>query len=320
MGILDHYADGLRTTFQRTNYIIDLWEDPCGAPPLVYLETLWPHALSLFVTVTTQGTLEYEDGQVALLPTIFSQFSGNADEYIEEIFKPEGYEGIRKGKRQSKRKGKRAYRTGRIARGAQTILNPGDAVARRTAGVRQFQNLIDTPNTRALYALYQIADLGTWWWFLANEVAEETFDWTTTLYETKWCQASLTCYLQVDDCAEVGIAASNSNWINGHIQRMDGPVFFKNGVIFNYSDEEITAFGHFRIINPHKYDRTCYVVGHPQVGPGPSVKVSVPEDGTRSIALTMTIPPGYSGYFAREEYTAASSPLVYDGTIRAHCG
>ena len=44
-----------RDFFEKTNFVIDSWAQPCEAPWYIYIETLWPALLEAFITLMLFG-------------------------------------------------------------------------------------------------------------------------------------------------------------------------------------------------------------------------------------------------------------------------
>lgn len=152
--------------FDQINYVTDLWQDPCLAPWHVYVETALPHALELFVNATTFGGAD-----------LASQASGFFEEVVEGIADPGGTGGSRKGKR------------GRIrGRYRNPLMRAPDAVAKRVPGFQQAQKLTDNDGGRTFFTFYNVFERAQLYWFLANLTRDNFVEWTTSLYQTPWCQ------------------------------------------------------------------------------------------------------------------------------------
>ena len=142
--------------FDKVNYVIDAWSEPCEAPWFIYVETLKPALITAFITLITFGW----------------------DDVARGFFRPRGLGPRRTGKR----KGKWAKRIPRFPEIGNTIganIPGADSVKGwkwNSAGKTLWR--IDTISQAVLFA-----------WLVVDVTIDLAYNWTSLLYNTHWCQA-----------------------------------------------------------------------------------------------------------------------------------
>ncbi len=143
--------------FDKVNYVIDSWAQPCDAPWYIYIETLKPAALEAFIMLLSFGW-----GDV-----------------IRGRFRPKGL-----GRRTGKRKGRWAKRLPRFPEIGNTLgkLIPiGEQIEDfSTAGLK----------SRFLWRIDNVIQGALFYWLVADVTIDFAFNWTSLLYKTEWCKAS----------------------------------------------------------------------------------------------------------------------------------
>lgn len=143
--------------FDKVNYVIDAWSRPCEAPWYIYVETLKPALLEAFITLIAFGW----------------------DDVVRGYLRPKGL-GMR---RTSKRKGKGVRKLPRFPELGELIGEnlPGSDAAKGTRWSDGLKTLwrIDAAIQGVLFA-----------WLVADVTLDLAFNWTSVLYQTRWCEAS----------------------------------------------------------------------------------------------------------------------------------
>lgn len=143
--------------FDKVNYVINAWARPCDAPWYIYVSTLKPAALEAFITLMTFGW----------------------DDVARGYLRPRGLGGRRTGKRKGKW-GRRVPRFPEIGELIGSNLPGAEAVK----GARW--NILG----KALWRIDTAIQQALFWWLVADVTVDFAFNWTSVLYETRWCQAS----------------------------------------------------------------------------------------------------------------------------------
>lgn len=144
-------------TFDKVNYVIDMWTNPCRAPWYIYVETMWPAALTAFITLITFGW----------------------DDVARGYFRPKGL-GMR---RTSKKKGKKG-------RGLRGIPELGELLGNKLPGAQEAQGQKWSNAAKTLWRIDSAMQAGLFWWLVADVIEDFAFDWTSVLYESYWCRNS----------------------------------------------------------------------------------------------------------------------------------
>lgn len=143
--------------FDKVNYVIDAWARPCDAPWYIYVETLKPALLKAFITLITFGW----------------------DDVARGYFRPRGLGGRRTGKRK-----------GRGARAFPRFPELGDTFGRNLPGADEVKGQNWSRAGKTLWRIDSASQRVLFWWLVANITNDFAFEWTSVLYETRWCQAS----------------------------------------------------------------------------------------------------------------------------------
>ena len=143
--------------FDKVNYVIDAWARPCEAPWYIYVECLKPAALNAFITFITFGLADVARG----------------------FARPKGLNKRRSGKR----KGKWNRRVPRFPELGNLLGShlPGSDAARSA-------NWSD--GAKSLWRIDGVAQHFLFWWLVADITNDFAFEFTSCLYETRWCKES----------------------------------------------------------------------------------------------------------------------------------
>ncbi len=142
--------------FDKVNYIIRSWTIACDAPWYIYIETLKPALLDAFITLITFGW----------------------DDVARGYARPPD--------RHSKRRsGKRGKKPGRGLRG---IPEFGELGGRQLPGSEAARGANWSNGLRSLWRIDSVAQMALFWWLVADVTIDLAFDWTSLLYETRWCK------------------------------------------------------------------------------------------------------------------------------------
>lgn len=143
--------------FDKVNYVIEAWSRPCEAPWYIYVETLKPAALAAFITLISFGW----------------------DDVARGFLRPRGLGGRRTGKRK-----------GKLLRGVPRFPEIGELIGSQLPGAEEVKGAKWGLLGNALWRIDTLLQQGLFWWLVADVIEDFAFDWTSVLYETRWCQAS----------------------------------------------------------------------------------------------------------------------------------
>ncbi len=144
-----------RDSFDKVNYVIDMWTTGCDAPWYIYIETMKPAALTAFFAL-----LEFGIGDV-----------------IRGMFRPKGL-----GRRTGKRRGKWAKRLPAFPEIGNTIgKNLGTMTG--AAGITTW-----SAGAKTLWRIDLAMQSALLLWLVADIAEDFVFNWTSLLYESYWCQ------------------------------------------------------------------------------------------------------------------------------------
>jgi hypothetical protein len=142
--------------FDKVNYVIDAWTIACDAPWYIYVETLKPALLNAFITLITFGWDDVARGY-ARPPDPHSR----------------------------RRSGKRGKGKGRGLRG---IPELGEMGGRNLPGSSAARGATWSTGLKALWRIDSVAQMALFWWLVADVTIDFAFEFTSLLYETRWCQ------------------------------------------------------------------------------------------------------------------------------------
>ena len=138
-------------TFDKVNYVIDAWSNPCKAPWVVYVEALKPAALVALVSLVC-----------------FDIF-----DVARWIFRPAAAN--RSGRHG--RKGRKGQRRTLVSR-TRSKVPPWRALSRRHV----------TDGVKHLWVFDQFTQRLLWWWLVVDVATEFTYNFTTLVYKSEFCQ------------------------------------------------------------------------------------------------------------------------------------
>lgn len=141
--------------FDKVNYVIDAWTVACEAPWYIYISTLKPALLTAFITLITFGW----------------------DDVARGYFRPRGL-----GRRTSK------GRRGKPGRGFPRFPELGEEIGKRIPGADEVKGFKWGRFGNTLWRIDTIVQQGLFWWLVADVTIDLAYNWTSVLYETRWCQ------------------------------------------------------------------------------------------------------------------------------------
>jgi len=144
--------------FDKVNYVIDAWAQPCEAPWYIYVSTLKPAALAALITLLTFGW----------------------DDVLRGFARPRG---LGRGRRTGKKRGK-----GRI--GLRGIPEFGEMLGRQIPGSEGVKGIKWSDGLKTLWRIDTVVQGFLFAWLVADVTIDFGFTWTSLLYETRWCQES----------------------------------------------------------------------------------------------------------------------------------
>lgn len=143
--------------FDKVNYVIDAWARPCDAPWYIYIETLKPALLEAFITLLTFGW----------------------DDVARGYLRPRGLNMRRTGKRK-----------GKWARAVPRFPELGELIGENLPGSDAAKGTKWSNGLKTLWRIDSAVQGLLFWWLVADVTVDLAFNWTSVLYETRWCQAS----------------------------------------------------------------------------------------------------------------------------------
>lgn len=143
--------------FDKVNYVIDAWARPCEAPWYIYVSTLKPALLAAFITLITFGW----------------------DDVARGFLRPRGLGGRRTGKRK-----------GKFLRGIPRFPEIGELIGSNLPLAEEVKGTRWSTLGKALWRIDTAIQQTLFYWLVADVAVDLAFNWTSVLYETRWCQAS----------------------------------------------------------------------------------------------------------------------------------
>lgn len=143
--------------FDKVNYVIDAWARPCDAPWYIYVNCLKPAALTAFITLIMFGW----------------------DDVARGYFRPRGLGPRRTGKR----KGKWLRRIPRFP-------ELGEMLGSKLPGAEEVKGVKWNSLGKTLWRIDTIMQQYLFWWLVADVTIDFAYNFTSVLYETRWCEAS----------------------------------------------------------------------------------------------------------------------------------
>lgn len=145
--------------FDKVNFVIDSWAQPCDAPWYIYVSTLKPAALNAFITLITFGWDDVARGWAR---------------------PPDRHARRRSGKKRGKGGKWRIWR----------LPEFGDAVGRHLPGSDAVKGVNWSNGLRTLWRIDSVVQRHLFYWLVADVTVDFAFEWTSLLYETRWCKES----------------------------------------------------------------------------------------------------------------------------------
>ncbi len=141
--------------FDKVNYVLDAWSTPCEAPWYIYVETLKPALLEAFITLVSFGW----------------------DDIARGYARPPGT-GRRSGKKRGKGK----------ASGLRGFPEFGEMIGEQLPGSEEVKGAKWGTALKTLWRIDTAAQELLFWWMVADVTNDLAYNFTSTLYETRWCQ------------------------------------------------------------------------------------------------------------------------------------
>ena len=142
--------------FDKVNYVINAWSRPCDAPWYIYVETLKPALLTAFITLITFGW----------------------DDVARGYLRPRGL-----GRRTGKRKGK--FRSKVPA-----FPELGEMIGEHLPGSDAAKGAKWSDGLKTMWRIDTIVQKFLFYWLVADVTIDLAYNFTSVLYETRWCSAS----------------------------------------------------------------------------------------------------------------------------------
>jgi len=133
-----------------------MWQNPCDAPWIVYIETAFPAFLDLLISFASFGLSDIARG------------------YFRPKRARTGMHG-RKAKRSGKRKPK-------------GIPEFGEKVGKNLPGYERVSARKVSQGVHTLWRIDGVIQRLLWWWLVIDVVSEFLFRWTSQLYATEYCE------------------------------------------------------------------------------------------------------------------------------------
>lgn len=172
--------------FDKVNYVIEAWSKPCRAPWYIYVETMGPAALEAFITLVSFGW----------------------DDVARGYFRPKDI-GLRRSSKGKPRKG-RAF---------PKIPELGEKIGGSLPGADQQKGKKWSEGGKFLWRVDGVIQRVLFWWLVADVTIDFAFNWTSVLYETKWCEDDLNSFSYRSD--GVGRVTPGDTWWNAVVTVQD---------------------------------------------------------------------------------------------------
>lgn len=249
--------------FDKVNYVIDSWAQPCEAPWYIYIETLKPALLEAFIILITFGWADVVRGR----------------------FRPKGL-----GRRSGKRKGRWAKRLPRFP-------EIGNTLGKLIPIGEQIEDFgSDGPKRRFLWRIDNVIQGALFYWLVADVTIDFAFNWTSLLYKTEWCKASSLGRFAYHNVP--GVNRSAGSWHKMAMTTLDytfAPLGWSGfvgisgptgcSVIASVAWENLPPFADVSEGQVKIYDPDSDVVY------GETEKVPAPVNGNLDVPMRATVPP-----------------------------
>jgi len=146
----------------RVNYITDVWDDPCGADWVVYVESFGAASLNLAISLATFGL----------------------DDVVRAAARPKNV-----------RQRPKLRRSGNSPRSRVPGLpEPGDEIGKRLPGAYELRQRTVSDGVRNLWILDGVLQRALWWWMVVDLSTQFAFDFTSQLYKSEACEKADSAY------------------------------------------------------------------------------------------------------------------------------
>ena len=143
--------------FDKVNYVIDSWAQPCQAPWYIYIETLKPALLEAFIVLISFGWADVLRG----------------------FARPPGLGHRRTGKRR-----------GKYSRRIPRFPELGNLVGKHLPVSESVKGIKWSNGFKTLWRIDGHIQVGLFFWLVADVAVDFAYNWTSLLYATVWCEAS----------------------------------------------------------------------------------------------------------------------------------
>ncbi len=141
--------------FDKVNYVIDSWSQPCNAPWYIYIQTMKPAALEAFIVLLSFGWADVARG----------------------AFRPKGLS-----RRSSKRRGKWSRRIPKLP-------EIGNALGKAIPIGEQLEDFVKWGcGTRTMWRVDNAVQAVMYGWLVADVAINFAYNWTSALYEGGFCR------------------------------------------------------------------------------------------------------------------------------------
>lgn len=260
----------------QINYVMRLWEDPCDAPWTVYIETALPAALELYISLATFGALDV----------------------VRAAAQPGRGRGGAHGRRGSRSRGRGKSRSGGLGRIAGALTSPGESLGAKIGSEAGIRGRSVSQGVSHMWAIDGVIQRGLWAWMVADLASDFAANWTSNLYNTKFCQAKDDAVVYVEDNGAGALAIQGwvgSVWADPVKQR--GPVGYNAGAVL-FEDASGFAVVHNTVRNvtdqPTVVDAAWAVGSNPDAIRGTPSSITLPPFGEGTISVSIAIPPNLS--------------------------
>lgn len=161
----------------RVNYIVNMWQNPCGASWLIYLETMWPAFLELIIALSLAGW----------------------DDVVRGYFRPGKLTKRHRARGEKKRPGKWGQKWQKVRGWVPIIGEPAGEIGKNIPGASNLRSRKITDGVRFLWIVDGILQRLMWWWMVIDAFSEFLYRWTTLLNRTEACQATQTAWATATD-------------------------------------------------------------------------------------------------------------------------
>lgn len=278
--------------WDKINFIVKAFFDPCDAPLTVMAQTAAP----------------------ALLEALISYYALDLGNIISGYSRPSRAIMRQRGQR----KGRWGYKAGRMRK--RGILSkaagydPGDELGKRLPGAERLRGRVVTGGVVHLWAAFGVIERFNYWWMLISIIIDFFFNWFSALEKTVFCQATGSTVLLAtrSDLGQLPIGG----WATlpvPDVEKIRGEIswFFSNGAM---GDVIGTAVLTCRAVNGADTPRTTGIAirisgGGPNY-PGAQVITTLGPNSEGALTVSCEIPRG--AIFTTQDYSLSTAVTLRD--------